>query len=334
MITTKYLTKNRCYTSAKIITSQYVIVHSSGSAYGTKDKLFNNWNNANVSKAAHGMTDAEGGYLTLPLNYKGWHVGSKGNDKTIGFEICEPLNIAYKDAAHTQIDTSKYNPKDSNIIVDFTKRYNCAVEMAVYMCKQTGIPVENVICHAEAYKKGLATNHADVNHWFPLFGKSMDDFRADVKKALASGETRYYVQTGAYLFRQRAENQLNQVKAAGFDAILKQSGLLYKVQVGSYANRYYAENTATNLQKAGFTVYITTNGGTVVSANDFTVGDKVKCRDGVTTFANGTKMASWVPNAALYIRDIEDNGNVLLVSTEPTKKVYTGRVKATDVYKI
>lgn len=65
----------------------------------------------------------------------------------------------------------------------------------------------------------------------------------------------------------------------------------------------------------------------------FQVGDKVRCNTGAT-YSNGGKMPLWVLNATLYIRRIEQNGKVLLVSTEPVKQVYTGRVNASDVHKI
>ena len=63
------------------------------------------------------------------------------------------------------------------------------------------------------------------------------------------------------------------------------------------------------------------------------VGDAVKINSGVTAYSNGVKMPAWVRSATLYIRQIEKNGTILLVSTEKTKKVYTGRVKASDVHK-
>lgn len=63
------------------------------------------------------------------------------------------------------------------------------------------------------------------------------------------------------------------------------------------------------------------------------VGDTVKINSGVTAYSNGVKMPAWVRSATLYIRQIEKNGTILLVSTEKTKKVYTGRVKASDVHK-
>ena len=64
----------------------------------------------------------------------------------------------------------------------------------------------------------------------------------------------------------------------------------------------------------------------------FKVGDKVKIREGVTKFAGGTSMASWVRRAVLYVRQLE--GDVILVSTEPVKPVYTGRVYAKDLVKL
>ena len=51
----------------------------------------------------------------------------------------------------------------------------------------------------------------------------------------------------------------------------------------------------------------------------------------MTTFADGTGMAAWVQQALLYVRQIESD--VILVSTEPIKNVYTGRVLAKDLIK-
>ena len=35
---------------------------------------------------------------------------------------------------------------------------------------------------------GIASNHADVMHWFPKYGKSMDTLRAAVKEKLSEKE--------------------------------------------------------------------------------------------------------------------------------------------------
>ena len=184
MISKKFLTNNTAYINPIKIEVEHQIVHSTGSAVGTKEQLFNGWNKPN-KLSTHGMVDAIGSFHTMPLNYLANHVGKKGNSKTIGFEICEPESIAYADKAHTRIDTTKYNPKDPANISDFNKRYKNAVEMAVYFCQETGLTADKILSHREACAKGIASNHADVEHWFSLFGKTMDDFRADVKTKLA-----------------------------------------------------------------------------------------------------------------------------------------------------
>ena len=46
-----------------------------------------------------------------------------------------------------------------------------------------------MICHQEGYQRGVASNHADVLHWFSKMGKTMDDFRADVARAMRGGDT-------------------------------------------------------------------------------------------------------------------------------------------------
>lgn len=60
-------------------------------------------------------------------------------------------------------------------------------------------------------------------------------------------------------------------------------------------------------------------------------GSKVRIKPGVTKYVNGKTMASWVPKATLYVRRLEQNKTVALVSTLKTLPIYTGRVKITDI---
>ena len=41
-----------------------------------------------------------------------------------------------------------------------------------------------VICHAEGFKRGIASNHGDIIHWWSKFGYTMDDFRRDVAEKM------------------------------------------------------------------------------------------------------------------------------------------------------
>lgn len=109
-------------------------------------------------------------YQTLPWDTRGWHCGkgSKGsaNDTHISFEICED-----------DLTNSEY----------FSQVYQEAVEFCAYLCDMYGFdPMADgvVICHSEGAARGIASNHGDVMHWFPKFGKNMDIFRADVKAAM------------------------------------------------------------------------------------------------------------------------------------------------------
>ena len=95
MIEKKFLEKNSCFVSPVRIKPEFIVVHSTGVGYKDKDALFRRWNKPDTL-SAHGMVDDTGSYHTLPLNYLGWHVGKKGNAKTVGFEICEPKSIVYR----------------------------------------------------------------------------------------------------------------------------------------------------------------------------------------------------------------------------------------------
>ena len=160
---------------------------------------------------------------------------------------------------------------------------------------------------------------------------SDDQSKEDAK---GSGSILYYVQSGEYSKKANADVQAAKLKAAGFDVLVKKIGNIYKVQTGAYSKKANAEAQMAKLKAKGFDAFITTNGGGAATAESFKVGDKVKCNEGVTKYSNGSKMASWVPGSVLYVRQVENGGKVLLVSTEPTKKVYTGRVYASDVHKI
>ena len=131
----------------------------------------NHWDRPGLSKCVHAFVgrfaDGRVGTVqTLPWDRRGWHAGGGANDTHIGFEICED------------------NLEDENY---FGEVYREAVELAAYLCGLYGLdPLADgvVICQQEGYRRGVASNHADVLHWFPKFGKSMEGFRADVAREM------------------------------------------------------------------------------------------------------------------------------------------------------
>jgi hypothetical protein len=224
------LTNNACYKAGKTIKPKGIMVHSTGANnpwlkryVGPDDGLLgknqynNHWNqdkpggrqvcvHAFIGKLADGSIAT---YQTLPWNHRGWHAGGDANNTHIGFVICED---GLTDASY------------------FSAVYKEAVELCVHLCKLYGLSEKDIICHSEGYKQGIASNHADVMHWFPKHGKTMDTFRVDVKKLLSKEEKsaepakkKYYrVQIGAYTVKANAEAQLAKAKKAGFtDAFIK-----------------------------------------------------------------------------------------------------------------
>ncbi len=198
------LTENDCYKTNQWITPKGVMVHSTGAnntcigryvqplpGWADYETLIqkiglnhygNHWNQSNAAFRAKFDKDLDacvhafigrladgsvGTVQTLPWNMRGWHAGNgttrpSANNTHISFEICED-----------GLDDADY----------FAKVYREAVEFTAYLCGLYGLdPMkeETVICHSEGYRLGMASGHADVEHWFPRFGKSMDDFRADV----------------------------------------------------------------------------------------------------------------------------------------------------------
>lgn len=176
-----FLTKNDCYIAGKKITVKGLMLHSTGannpllSRYIDDPELgkisSNHWNQPTpggrqVCVHAFIGKDKDGNiktYQTLPWNHRGWGGGGTSNDTHIHVEICED-----------DLKDPKY----------FAAVYKEAVELFTYLSKMFGLTQSDIITHSEGHKLGIASNHADVMHWFPKHGKSMDTFRADVKSGL------------------------------------------------------------------------------------------------------------------------------------------------------
>lgn len=223
------LTENECYKVGRKIKPKGIMVHSTGANnpylrryVGPDDGLLggnqynNHWNqhrpsgrqvcvHAFIGKLKNGTIAT---YQTLPWDHRGWHAGGEANNSHIGFEICED-NLS--DAAY------------------FKAIYKEATELCAHLCKLYNLTEKDIIGHYEGYQKKIASNHGDPKHWFSRHGKSMDTFRADVKKLLTEPAAStpptkklYRVQVGAYSVKSNAEAMLARVKAAGFtDAFIK-----------------------------------------------------------------------------------------------------------------
>lgn len=179
------------YKSGRKITPKGVMVHSTGAKNPNlcryvgpddgelgKNQYNNHWNMPGVGASVHAFIGklkdgSVATYQVLPFDCRAGHCSSgkngSANNTHIAFEICED-GLA--------------DP------VYFSEVYQEAVELTAMLCKEYKLdPLADgvVICHSEGYRRGIASNHGDVMHWFPKHGKSMDTFRVDVK-ALIDGK--------------------------------------------------------------------------------------------------------------------------------------------------
>ena len=210
---TLMITENECYKSGKKFTPKGIMIHSTAANnpnlkryVGPDDGLLgynkynNHWNHLHpggeeIGPHKYGKKNGKcakcGGrqvachafigklkdgsiatYQIMPWNMKAWHAGGKANDTHIGFEICED---------------------DGNDPAYLAKVYKEAVDLCAYLCKRYRLdPMADgvILCHADGYKRGIASNHGDVLHWWPKHGYSVAGFRRDVYNALKEDEAK------------------------------------------------------------------------------------------------------------------------------------------------
>lgn len=182
-IITAIAVKNNCYKANRPLTPKGIVVHSTGADNPNLKRYVdcpeqvginiysNHWNNPTPDSkqvCVHSFIgkDINGKIAIaqiLPYNIQCWGCGrginGSYNDSHIQFEICQ----------------------DSMTDRDyFEKVMMCASEYCAYLCHKFGLEISSVVSHAEAHKKGFASNHSDCDHWLKRFGWSMDTFRQNV----------------------------------------------------------------------------------------------------------------------------------------------------------
>jgi hypothetical protein len=308
-----------------------------------KNKYNNDWNhiehqaglNCWIGKLADGTVTT---VQTMPWNYRPWGCGSgaKGscNNGWIQFEICED-GLTDKDY--------------------FDKAYQEACEITAYLCDMfninpkgtvtvNGVQVPTILCHADAHKLGLGSNHGDVNHWFPKHGKSMATAREDVAKLLANSASQITPIEPEKPAAPAEPAEMYRVRKSWEDA---------KSQVGAYSKLDNAKN-ACDKAGEGYEVYNSKGvavypESVVVPEEDepaevktFKVGDEVRLTNGAK-YTSGKAIPAWVFERKLYVREARSNGTAV-ISTVKTGAVtgvvsmeflveYDGKTANTDGFK-
>lgn len=195
-----YLTKNDCYKRGDKIYIKGLMLHSTGAANKNVKRYASDggWNRPDVEKCVHGFIGLDedwngvGFVQTLPWSMKGWHAGkgNKGsaNSGYIGIEVCED------------------QLKDENYLMECVE---VAATIFAYLCKKFNLDPKRdgvIISHSEGYRRGIASNHGDIDHWFKKFGYSMDKFREKVYNIYVGKDEPTMTQEK---FNEMCENWLN-----------------------------------------------------------------------------------------------------------------------------
>lgn len=275
-----YAVKNECFNAAQNMIPKGIILHSTGAnnpnlkRYVQPDDGLlganpngNSWNNPKpdgAQKCCHAFIGklkdgSVATYQILPWNICCWSSGAgnadvakkngfPGNNANflgyIQFEICED-----------DLQNAEY----------FSAIYKESVELCAFLCREYNISPDKpgIICHSEGNILGIASNHGDVMHWFPKFGKNMDTFRSDVKLRLIEAAADpaqaplYRVQVGAFGSAANAEAFLRQVKLAGYSgSFVTKIGEFWKVQVGAFSVKSNADKYCTELRGKGLSAFV------------------------------------------------------------------------------
>ena len=196
---TKYMTNIDAYRIGKRIKVKGIMVHSTATPGVMASEWFDRWNKPNTGKSVHAFLDNKEIWQYLPWDIRAGHCGSgtkgSGNDTHVAFEICEPSGFRYAGGSTME----GYHVAEQQAYFDAI--WENAIELCVYLCKQFGLTEKNILCHSEGHAQGIASNHADVMHWFPKHGKNMDQFREAVKLRLNDSSQDVPPSTGEYVVK-------------------------------------------------------------------------------------------------------------------------------------
>lgn len=186
----RYATKNGAYRAGRTIRPEGCVNHSLGVAqpsanvmYGRMDRTDAGWG---VNAILGDFHTGEGRViLCMPYDRRPWGVGSGSrgswNNSRIQWEVCEPAGHTYAGGTMVGYDVAKNQGY-------FDRMWKLLVAWNVFMAVELGYDAATINDHAESYRTGMGSNHADMGQWLPKHGKSMNHLRHEVQAILDQKE--------------------------------------------------------------------------------------------------------------------------------------------------
>ena len=183
-------TESDCYLANRTIEVKGGMIHSVGCPQPDPNVFQAIWNKPDLKSCVHAVVGKDGVVLQcLPFTMKGWHAGGSANNSLIGLEMTEPATIKYTGGANW-IELGDGSNTKAHVLTT----YKHAVQFFAFIAKEFGFnPLDSncLMSHSEGHKKGIASNHGDVEHLWNHFGLTMNQFRIDVKNAMAGSTVNF-----------------------------------------------------------------------------------------------------------------------------------------------
>lgn len=103
------------------------------------------------------------------------------------------------------------------------------------LCDKFRLKESDILDHSEGYRRGIASNHSDVMHWFVRHGVNLNSFRAAVKQARESN-----INVSAIEEENMTQTEFNKMFQVAVDDYNKKTAAL---PVSAWAREYWDKLT-------------------------------------------------------------------------------------------
>lgn len=155
--------------------AQYLTVHETANPGASAYNHVRLYGNGSWQYAVQYVMDLDGGtvYHCMEDNRKAWAVGN-GNSRCVNIELCHATNRA-----------------------DFNKQWDEAVKWCGDYLNKRGWGIDRLISHNDARMRWGGTDHTDPLEYFMQYGKSWNQFKAEVAAYMKTGQVGGTVEQGA-----------------------------------------------------------------------------------------------------------------------------------------
>jgi hypothetical protein len=158
---TDYLTHNR---PRRIFRPKGMVVHDTADNGATADNERHYFNTTTRQASAHAVIDWNKILCCIPWTEEAWHACHTANRKFIGIELCKP-------ATH---DPVKFKAVWDRAVWAYAFIFLNVLKLKI-------VTKDNLMSHAEVTAKWHESDHQDPVSYFAEYGKTVNDFRAEVQ---------------------------------------------------------------------------------------------------------------------------------------------------------